>query len=140
MYDLTLNLDSLCDIIHSFVLSKQINGFSDPILSSAIPIMNIVGLETVPSGRRLEILWSLVSIAKENVDNPSEIAKVRSILPHIDKLSEIKFKEKLKIYHFIYIADINDFYKMIHGSDLFDKYVLSRCNSIRRSLFKSSNK
>ena len=137
IYDLTLNLDSLCDIIHSFVLSKQINKFSDPILISAIPIINIVGLESLAAGKRLEILWSLVIIAKEDIENPTEVSHIRSILPHLQKLENMSYAETLKIYHFIYIADINQFYETVHGKPLFDKYVLSRCEKVRRTLFKS---
>ncbi|CAI2365894.1 unnamed protein product [Moneuplotes crassus] len=140
VYDLTLNLDSLCDIIHSFTLAKQIKTFSDPILTSAIPIINIVGLESLSSGKRLEILWALVRIAQENINDQKSLSSIRSILPHLEKILEMSFKERLKIYHFSYIVDINKFYKTVHGKDLFDKYVLARCKKVQNTLFRKSQK
>ena len=132
-YDLNLNCEKLCEIIHAFILSKQITDFDDPIISTAIPVINTVGLDSIAASKRLEIMWSLIHLMNSGSSGKNS-RKFHNLLPHVEKLADMKFSEQLKMYHLVYIADINDFYHSVHQKDLFDKYVLSKCNKLRKTI------
>lgn len=107
------------------MLADHIHQFDDPLLETAIPVINIVGFDSIAANVRLEFTWAIIQVVKRDADHRHQ-GKLKSLLPYLDTLADIRFLEQLKMYHLVYIADINDFYRSVHDKDLFDRHVLDK--------------